>query len=55
VINFFRDQENLVKNSINATRLKYVLIVITSLPIMIIYPFTQKFFVKGVMLGSVKE
>lgn len=55
VVDFFRDQENLVKNSINATRLKYVLIVITSLPIMIIYPFTQKFFVKGVMLGSVKE
>ena len=34
--------------------MKYALIVITSLPVMIIYPFVQKFFVKGIMIGSVK-
>lgn len=37
------------------TLLKYSLIVVTSLPILILYPFVQKHFVKGVMLGSVKE
>lgn len=34
--------------------LKYSVIVIASLPMMILYPFVQKFFVKGVMIGSVK-
>lgn len=34
--------------------LKYSLIVVAMLPMMIIYPFVQKHFVKGVMIGSVK-
>jgi multiple sugar transport system permease protein/putative aldouronate transport system permease protein len=34
--------------------MKYSLIVISSAPMMLIYPFAQKFFIKGVMLGSVK-
>lgn len=34
--------------------LKYSLIVIASIPILIIYPFVQKHFVKGVMIGSLK-
>lgn len=34
--------------------LKYSLIVVSTLPIMCVYPFIQKYFVKGVMLGSVK-
>lgn len=33
---------------------KYALIVVSSVPIMCLYPFVQKFFAKGVMLGSVK-
>ena len=37
-----------------AELLKYSLIVISSLPMMVMYPFVQKYFVKGVMLGSVK-
>ncbi len=33
---------------------KYGLIVVSSLPVLCIYPFVQKYFVKGVMIGSVK-
>ncbi|NBK23870.1 MAG: carbohydrate ABC transporter permease, partial [Spirochaetia bacterium] len=32
----------------------YALIVVASLPLLVLYPFVQKFFVKGVMIGSVK-
>ncbi|MEC0228186.1 carbohydrate ABC transporter permease [Paenibacillus alba] len=34
--------------------LKYSLIVVASAPVLIIYPFVQKYFVKGVMIGSLK-
>ncbi len=34
--------------------LKYSLIVVASLPVLIIYPFVQKHFVRGVMIGSLK-
>jgi putative aldouronate transport system permease protein len=34
--------------------LKYAVVVVASLPMLIIYPFLQKFFVKGVMIGSLK-
>lgn len=37
-----------------AELLKYALIVISSLPMLIIYPFVQKHFIKGVMIGSIK-
>ncbi len=34
--------------------IKYAVIIITSLPVMLIYPFAQKYFIKGITLGSVK-
>ncbi len=34
--------------------MKYSLIVVASLPMLVLYPFLQKFFVKGIMLGSIK-
>jgi multiple sugar transport system permease protein/putative aldouronate transport system permease protein len=34
--------------------LKYSLIVVATAPIICVYPFIQKYFVKGVMIGSVK-
>lgn len=37
-----------------ANQLKYAVIVVASAPLLIIYPFIQKYFEKGVMLGSVK-
>jgi len=37
-----------------ANVLKYALIVISSLPVLIIYPFVARHFTKGVMVGAVK-
>jgi len=34
--------------------LKYTLVVIGSLPVLIIYPFVQRYFVRGMLLGSIK-
>lgn len=34
--------------------LKYALIVVSTFPLMCVYPFIQKYFVKGVMIGSIK-
>lgn len=34
--------------------IKYAIIVVATIPVMVVYPFLQKHFAKGVMLGSVK-
>ena len=34
--------------------LKYSLIIVSSVPLLIVYPFLQKYFIKGTMIGSVK-
>ena len=34
--------------------LRYALIIVGSLPVLLIYPFAQKYFVKGVMIGAIK-
>lgn len=44
----------LIKQANLAEAMKYAVIFIASLPMLIIYPFIQKYFVKGVMVGSVK-
>lgn len=46
--------ESMIERARMAQSMKYGLIVVASLPMLIIYPFLQKFFVKGVMIGSVK-
>ncbi|MDF2922350.1 MAG: sugar transporter permease [Paenibacillaceae bacterium] len=35
--------------------IKYATIMVATLPILFVYPFLQKYFVKGVMVGAVKE
>jgi putative aldouronate transport system permease protein len=34
--------------------IKYAAIIVSTLPILCVYPFLQKYFVKGVMIGAVK-
>ena len=34
--------------------IKYGMIIVSSLPLLILYPFLQKYFVKGVMIGAIK-
>jgi len=40
---------------IPAESVQMATIIITALPILCVYPFVQKYFVKGVMIGSIKE
>ncbi len=48
------DPETIRRNQYLSEMLKYGTIIVSTLPLMIIYPFVQKYFVKGVMIGSVK-
>ncbi|MBQ1367174.1 MAG: carbohydrate ABC transporter permease [Firmicutes bacterium] len=47
-------QQQLELQLLSADQLKYTMIVFSTLPMMLAYPFAQKYFVKGVMVGSLK-
>lgn len=51
--------QNNLKTEADAYLLKqvicYATIVVATVPILVVYPFVQKYFVKGVMIGAVKE
>ncbi|MBO5069664.1 MAG: carbohydrate ABC transporter permease [Roseburia sp.] len=46
--------EDAMERMFSATQLKYSMIIFTTLPIIFTYPFFQKYFIKGVMVGSLK-
>ena len=45
---------NMEVEDVGAT-IKYATIIVSTLPVLFLYPFIQKHFVKGVMIGAVKE
>lgn len=47
--------KNYLQQVLQNFQLKYALIIFTTLPVIFVYPFFQKYFAKGVMLGSLKE
>lgn len=45
----------MAKRQMSNAQLKYAMIIFTSLPVLCTYPFFQKYFIKGMVLGSLKE
>ena len=35
-------------------QIKFGIIIVSTLPLLVLYPFLQKYFVKGIMIGSIK-
>ncbi|GIP41034.1 hypothetical protein J31TS4_43140 [Paenibacillus sp. J31TS4] len=46
--------DSLAKKIMEVEVIKYAVVVIANLPVLILYPFLQKYFVKGVMIGALK-
>lgn len=46
--------DEMARQAMRAETIKYAVIVVSSVPMLIMYPFVQRFFVKGVMIGAVK-
>jgi multiple sugar transport system permease protein/putative aldouronate transport system permease protein len=49
------DQVNLMNWQSIFQQIRYSVLVVGALPMMILYPFIQKYFIKGMMIGSLKE
>ena len=47
--------DEMARRAMRAETIKYSIVILASIPMLIIYPFVQRYFVKGVMLGSLKE
>ena len=48
------DASQFVNNVNLKEQMKYALVIVSSAPMLILYPFLQRFFIKGIMIGSVK-
>ena len=44
--------ESLMKKVMEAESIKYGVVVVANLPVLMLYPFLQRFFVKGMMVGA---
>ncbi|MCK9478896.1 MAG: carbohydrate ABC transporter permease [Firmicutes bacterium] len=53
-LSMLTDVEEIAQRQGIAELLKYSLIVVASAPVLLIYPFVQKYFIKGIMIGSLK-
>ncbi len=52
--NMAMDSATMERMEARAELMKYALIVIASAPVMCLYPFAQRYFIRGVMIGSIK-
>ncbi len=43
-----------LEGALNAKVIKYTIAMVTAIPILVVYPFMQRYFEKGIMLGAVK-
>lgn len=48
------DASDMARRAMRAETIKYAICVLASIPMLAVYPFIQRYFVKGVMIGSVK-
>ena len=48
------DSSDMARRAMRAETIKYAICVLASIPMLVVYPFIQRYFVKGVMIGSVK-
>lgn len=48
------DAKSIAERRNQADQLKYCVIVVSAAPLLVVYPFLQKYFAKGVMIGAVK-
>ncbi len=46
--------ETFLKQKLSVEGLKYAVLIVANLPMMMLYPFLQRYFVKGFMVGSIK-
>ncbi|GAA4832520.1 carbohydrate ABC transporter permease [Paenibacillus vulneris] len=44
----------LAKSVMDAEAIKYAAVIVANLPVLLLYPFLQKYFVKGIMVGAIK-
>jgi putative aldouronate transport system permease protein len=48
------DVGNIMERLQKAANLKYAVIILASFPVMVIYPFVQRYFIRGIMIGAIK-
>jgi len=47
--------QNLISSMVTPVSIRAAITVIAALPILVVYPFLQRYFVAGINVGSVKE
>ncbi|MGM1050505.1 MAG: carbohydrate ABC transporter permease [Bacillota bacterium] len=47
-------EESLAKSVMEAESIKYAVVIIANLPVLMLYPFLQRYFVKGMVIGAIK-
>lgn len=47
-------EESLARTIMEAESIKYAVVIIANLPVLMLYPFLQRYFVKGMVIGAIK-